>query len=236
MVVIFRVLGGMSTEEPQTPETIEILGIEIPPDQQTPLVMALLAVIQKQQKEIEELKDEVQRLKGTTRKPEIKPSRLLKDTDAKNNKAKRKRPGSAKRHKTKRLAIDETVILKPDRLPDGARLEGYRDFVVQDLVIRPHNTRYRRAVYRLPDGSLRVAERPDNLTCSLRPRASAIHLDASPSKPRHPESPARRTSRIGDRYLRRPNLRHLARRTRRVSRRKRRTATGRPGNQRLPSL
>jgi hypothetical protein len=151
----------MSTPEPPRPESFDILGIEIPADQQTPLVMALIAVIQRQQKEIEELKDEVQRLKGTTRKPDIKPSRLLKDNDAKKAKRK-KRPGSAKRHKTKQLAIDEIVILKPDQLPDGARLEGYRDFVVQDLVIRPHNTRYRRAVYRLPDGTLRVAQRPEN--------------------------------------------------------------------------
>jgi hypothetical protein len=45
-------------------------------------------------------------------------------------------------------------------LPEGTRIEGYRDFVVQDLNVAAHNTRYRRTVYRLPDGTLRVAERP----------------------------------------------------------------------------
>ena len=38
-------------------------------------------------------------------------------------------------------------------------MEGYRDFVVQDIVVETHNTRYRRAVYRLPDGTLLVAQR-----------------------------------------------------------------------------
>jgi hypothetical protein len=49
-------------------------------------------------------------------------------------------------------------------LPEGTRIEGYRDFVVQDLNIAAYNTRYRRTVYRLPDGSLRVADLPAGVT------------------------------------------------------------------------
>ena len=49
-------------------------------------------------------------------------------------------------------------------LPAGARIEGYRDFVVQDLKVAAHNTRYRRTVYRLPDGTLQVAARPDQVS------------------------------------------------------------------------
>lgn len=39
-------------------------------------------------------------------------------------------------------------------------IEGFRNFVVQDLQVAAHNTRYRRTVYRLSDGSLQVAARP----------------------------------------------------------------------------
>jgi len=47
-------------------------------------------------------------------------------------------------------------------------LEGYRDFVVQDLIVKSNNTRYRRAVYRLPDGTLRVAQRPADISSHFR--------------------------------------------------------------------
>jgi hypothetical protein len=41
---------------------------------QSPLVLSLAAVIQKQASEIQKLQDEIQRLKKTTVRPEIKPS------------------------------------------------------------------------------------------------------------------------------------------------------------------
>jgi len=146
-------------KEQETPQPLRVGGIEIPVAEQSPLVLALLAVIQKQDREIQELRDEIQRLKKTTRRPKIKPSRLLLPPPEDTSGPKKKRPGSAKRHKTKALRIDLDKIIEPDDLPLGAQLEGYRDFVVQDIVVETHNTRYRRAVYRLPDGTLLVAQR-----------------------------------------------------------------------------
>ena len=153
----------MNNNELNSPQPLQIAGIEIPVAEQTPLVLALIAVIQGQEREIQELRDEIHRLKNTTRRPKIKPSRLLKPPATGKSDPKKKRPGSAKRKKTKDLKIDETMPLYLEDLPGGTRLEGYRDFVVQDLVIKTHNVRYRRAVYRLPDGSLRVAPRPDGV-------------------------------------------------------------------------
>lgn len=150
----------MSNTEPSAPQPLRIAGIEIAVADQTPLVLALMAVIQRQEKEILELREEIQRLKGTTRRPKIAPSRLLKPPASPKQDPPGKRPGSAKRQKTRNLKIDETILLQPDDLPLDARLEGYRDFVVQDLIVKSHTTLYRRAVYRLPDGSLRVAQRP----------------------------------------------------------------------------
>ena len=145
-------------KEQEIPQPLRISGIDIPVAEQSELVLALLAVIQKQDREILELRDEIQRLKKTTRRPKIKPSRLLKPPPTAPSDPKTKRPGSAKRHKTKALRIDVEKVIQPDDLPLGARLEGYRDFVVQDIVVETRNTRYRRAVYRLPDGTLLVAQ------------------------------------------------------------------------------
>jgi hypothetical protein len=153
----------MSNTEHNSPQPLQIAGIEISVAEQTPLVLALLAVIQRQEREIQDLRNEIHRLKGTTQRPKIEPSRLLKPPPTGKTDPKTKRPGSAKRQKTKHLKIDDTKPLYLDDLPDGSRLEGYRDFVVQDLVVKTNNVRYRRAVYRLPDGSLRVAPRPDGI-------------------------------------------------------------------------
>lgn len=154
----------MSDNEQEIPQTLRFGDIDIPAAEQTPLVLLLLSVIQQLKKENQELRDEIQRLKKTTRRPDIKPSVLLKPDAKKPEQPPSKRPGSAKRQKTKALHIDQDVVLVPDDLPTGAILEGYRDFVVQDLIFKSNNTRYRRAVYRLPDGTLRVAQRPADVS------------------------------------------------------------------------
>ncbi|MEJ1730613.1 hypothetical protein SMA90_30250, partial [Escherichia coli] len=55
---------------------ITIAGIEVPPEQRTPLVEALLRVIAQQQAEIERLRAEIARLKGLPPRPTIRPSTL----------------------------------------------------------------------------------------------------------------------------------------------------------------
>lgn len=148
----------MSTEA-----AIQIGSLTIPPSEQTPLVLALLEIIWRQDAEIKALRDEIHKLKGTTQRPKIEPSRLLKPKSPPKKSRKQKRPGSAKRHKTRKLTIHHDVPLVIDGLPAGTQIEGYRDFVVQDLKVEAHNTRYRRTVYRLPDGSLRTASLPVDL-------------------------------------------------------------------------
>jgi Transposase IS66 family len=145
----------MSTEA-----TIQIGSLTIPPSEQTPLVLALAEIIRRQDVEIKSLRDEIHKLKGTTQRPKIEPSRLLEPEKPKSGKSRSKRPGSEKRRKTQELQIHQDVPLLIEGLPAGTRIEGYRDFVVQDLNVAAHNTRYRRTVYRLPDGSLQVAVLP----------------------------------------------------------------------------
>ena len=149
-----------------------ICGVEVPPEERTPLVEQLLRVIFVLQQEIKKLRAEVDRLKGLPERPERpqqpstlndpqgKPSQVARK---KKRKRRGKRPGSAKRAKTRRLKIHETVPLELADLPEGTERLGYTDFYVQDLEVEAHSIRYRRARYRLPDGSFRTAPLPDHV-------------------------------------------------------------------------
>ncbi len=169
-------------------------GIEIRPEQRTPLVESLLRVIeqlqaaneqlrmtvQQQQLRIEQLEDEVRRLKGLPDQPKRKPGPSpLNDPSgppsAAGEKKKKpnppggKRPGSAKRSKTRDLKIHKTVPLPLDGLPDGTKFLGYVDFTVQDLRLEPYNTRYRRGRYQLPDGTIVAAPLPEGVKSHFGP-------------------------------------------------------------------
>ncbi len=135
--------------------------IEISESEQTPLVRRLLEIIQEQSEEIDQLRAEIAHLKGLSPKPKMTPSKLeqpppsapLPPTDG-------KRPGSAKRSKTAQLTIHTEEILKPENVPPGSVFKGYEDFVVQDIIIKPHNIRYRRERWLTPDGTTIVASLP----------------------------------------------------------------------------
>ncbi|MCA1694426.1 MAG: transposase, partial [Actinobacteria bacterium] len=72
----------------------------------------------------------------------------------------RKRPGSAKRSKTVQLTITEEIVVPLADRPLGSTFKGYEDFVVQDLILRPRVTRYRRERWQAPDGQNLVAGLP----------------------------------------------------------------------------
>jgi hypothetical protein len=150
-------------------------GLKIPSiseEERTPLVVSLLEIIRFQQDQIQELRDEIARLKGQKPRPKIRPSPLEKDPASREKKSgTKKRPGSAKR--TKALTIHETVILRAHDVPQRSTFKGYEDFTVQGLVLRPHNTLYRRERWITPDGKWIVAPLPGDLT------AHGGHFDAS---------------------------------------------------------
>jgi hypothetical protein len=145
---------------------------EIRPEERTPLVESLLAIIQvllDRNQQLEEtvlqLRNEIAILKGQKPRPQIKPSRLESDTSSSQQEGSAKqgsakRPGSEKRPKNSQLTIHHRVPLHIDDLPPGAILKGYEPYVVQDLVIESKNTLYLRARYDLPDGSSILAALP----------------------------------------------------------------------------
>lgn len=136
----------------------------IPEEERTPLVVALLEIIRLQQEEIQELRDEIARLKGQKPKPKIKPSVLEEDYGEKEQKGSGgKRAGSGKRMKTKKLKIHNTVIIPAPNVPPGSVRNGFEDFTVQGLLFQPNNTLYRRERWLTPQGASIVAPLPEHL-------------------------------------------------------------------------
>lgn len=144
---------------PKLPEIPKLS--ELPADQVTPLVLTLLEICHHQQEQIQQLRDEVARLKGEKPKPKIKPSTLEKPPEGEN---KGERPKKRrKRRKTSDLPIHETACVAPEEVPEGSRFKGYEDFVVQDIRIELHNTRYRLERWETPSGERLVGKLPPEL-------------------------------------------------------------------------
>jgi len=120
------------------------------------------------------LREEIARLKGLKGRPKLKPSGMEKAAEAGATKgSRRKGRRGAKRTK---LAIDEAKIVKPDSLPEGARLKGYEDFIVQDIVIKPWTVLYRRQRWLLPSGETVVAALPKGVTSHFGPELKRFIL------------------------------------------------------------
>jgi len=145
---------------------------DIPEAAQTPLVKERLGIsaqlaekVRQHEETIARLQDEIAVLEGAKKRPRFKPSRLDKKA-GQNQEAsgEGKRPGSAKRSKTAALAIPEERVIPPaEPVPAGSRFEGYHDDVVQDLVIRAPNTRYRLERWETPDGQTLTGPLPESL-------------------------------------------------------------------------
>ena len=135
---------------------------DLPPDQITPLVVELLEIIGGLQEQNQQLRDEIARLKGEKPRPKIRPSALEKPSrSGKKGKRPKKRH---KRHKTRKLTIHEGVSIRPEALPEGSRFKEYEDFVVQDIRIKLHNTRFRLERWETPSGERLVGKLPEELS------------------------------------------------------------------------
>src|SRR2546429_5987242 len=145
--------------------------LEIPEADQSPLVRGLVGIIEEQAEQLRQqeeligqLKDEIAVLKGEKRRPRFKASGMEEKAgqDEKESEAgDKKRAGSEKRSKTELVEIHEERVIAPEAIPAGSRFKGYEDYVVQGLIIRAHNMRYRLERWQTPAGETRLGGLPE---------------------------------------------------------------------------
>ena len=136
-------------------------------DKQNPSVSLLLELLEQhiatitlQKEQIQELKDEIARLKKQKPKPKISPSNLSRKGNKKNS---GKRPGSVKKKKTANLEIHKEKRIKPESIPLGSRFNGLKPYTVQGLKIAVHNTRYLLEQWVTPDGTIISGQLPSEI-------------------------------------------------------------------------
>ena len=122
------------------------------------LTERLLAENAELKQTVAELRAEIARLKGVTGRPVLRPSGMEQKTEPTDK--------AGKQRKTERLVIHEERVIKAD-VPAGSRFKGYEDFVVQDLVLRPHVVRIRRERWLTPDGRTVLAPMPAGVAGQL---------------------------------------------------------------------
>jgi len=102
--------------------------------------------------QVQELRDEVNRLKGEQGKPPIKPGKPGGSSDHSSEKERRRPKKRRRRRKTKQVKIDREEKLQIERseLPEDAEFKGYEPVIIQDLVIKTDNVRFLKEKYYSP--------------------------------------------------------------------------------------
>src|ERR1700685_888828 len=119
----------------------------------------VLGTLAKLQIEHQAVKDELARNKILPPRPPQKPSGMEKATDppdAATGEAKDERSTRRRGSNLDKLKIDQTGIM-PVAAPAGSRRKGYEEIVVQDLVLNPSVTLYRRERWETSDGQTLIA-------------------------------------------------------------------------------
>src|SRR6201998_55401 len=119
----------------------------------------LIGAMAKLRIEHQAIKHELARYKKLPPRPPQKPSGMEKATDlpdAAAGRTKGEHSKSRRRSNLGKLKINQTVVV-PVAAPAGSRRKGYEEIVVQDLVLNPSATLYRRERWETPDGQTLIA-------------------------------------------------------------------------------
>jgi hypothetical protein len=95
--------------------------------------------------EVQQLRDEINRLKGEQGKPDIKPGRKGKVTgDISSEKERRQAKPHRKSSKLHKIAVnrEEKLLVNRGQLPADAQFKGYAPVVIQDIQLQTDNVRF----------------------------------------------------------------------------------------------
>lgn len=145
------------------------------------LLEQALADIDALRAENQRLKDEINRLKGEQGRPSVKPNKppVQNTTDHSSEQHRKKLGRAPKRHKNDTLVLDRTETLDLDReaLPPDAEFKGYEEVLVQNLVLKTDNVRFRRAKFYSPStGKTYLAPLPPGYEGAFGPDLKALAL------------------------------------------------------------
>ena len=138
----------------------------------------LTAALASTNREKQELKDEIRRLKGLPPRPSIKPSGMEKATDRPAPEGSSEAEGSPPRRRgpgVTKLSIDRTVTLTASA-PAGSHCKGYEEIIVQDIAFKPEVTLYRRERWTTPDGRMVMADPPPGVVGGCGPNLIRLVL------------------------------------------------------------
>src|SRR5258705_3645423 len=106
--------------------------------------------------------------RGGSGRPNIKPSGMDSATEPKQSLAEGE--PRQKGSKTSKLSIHEARTVELEAPPQGARFKGYTDYVVQDLMIRPHVVNFRCERWQTADGAMMTAPLPAGISGHFGPQ------------------------------------------------------------------
>jgi Transposase IS66 family len=135
-------------------------------------VERLLAEVAALRETVAVQREEITRLKGLKGPPRLRPSGMEAATRAVAPAAPRRRRQGAK---TAKLVIDEERVLRV-AVPPGSRFKGHQSVVVQDLMLRPRVTRWRRERWLTPDGRRVIAPLPPEISGHFGPELKRFVL------------------------------------------------------------
>jgi len=119
--------------------------------------------------ENQRLKDEINRSKGEKGKPDIKPKSSPKKN--KPDKKRKRKKKWKKQSKLDKVKIDDTKPIKYEgSLPDDAQHKGYRNVVVQDIILKTNNVEFQLERFYSPsEGKTYEAPLPDYIDGEFGP-------------------------------------------------------------------
>lgn len=158
-----------------TPPPIDLDALSL--DALKRLVVDLLVRVETLEGENRRLRDELAAAKKVPKRPQLAPGGMDKATDP----DKRAKEKAARRQARKRRGGKRTPPATEERtltvaVPPGSRRKGYENYTVQDLVLAPRVTRYRRERWVTPDGRTIVAPLPPEITGHFGPGVARFVL------------------------------------------------------------